>query len=105
MKLSELKTKLLANEKISLPLIFIESNNDYIVKEYINQISKNNSLAQREISSINEMIDIEAGMFKEKDYLYVYQYNNKDQIIFDDLKNLYNLFKKYNAVICIENLE
>ena len=95
MKLSELKTKLLANEKISLPLIFIESNNDYIVKEYINQISKNNLLAQREISSINEMIDIEAGMFKEKVYLYIYQYNNKDQIIFDDLKN-------YNIIILSE---
>lgn len=86
MKLSELKTKLLADEKISLPLIFIESNNDYLTKQYINQIAKNNLLEQKEISSINEMIDIESGMFKEKEYLYIYHYNNKDNINFDELK-------------------
>lgn len=96
MKLSKLKNKLLVGEKISLPLIFIESNNDYLVSQYISQIAKNNLLEQREISAVNEMIDIESGMFKETEYLYIYHYNNnKDQLNFDELKN-------YNIIILSE---
>ena len=82
MELSDLKANLLAGKNILLPLVFIGSNNEYLISTYLNQIAKNNSLELREISSINEMIDIESGMFKEADYLYIYQYKNTDNINF-----------------------
>lgn len=95
MKLSELKNKLLSGDKISLPLIFIASNNDYLINQYISQIAKNNLLEQKEISSIGEMVDIESGVFKDKEYLYIYQYNGKDQLDFD-------LLGAYNIIILTE---
>lgn len=87
MELSDLKANLLAGKNILLPLVFIGSNNEYLISTYLNQIAKNNSLEPREISSINEMIDIESGMFKEADYLYIYQYKNTDNINFKDIEN------------------
>ena len=95
MKLSELKNDLIGNKKISLPLLFIESNNDYLVNSYLVQIAKNNSLKLKEITNINEMIDIENGMFKTEDYLYIYNYTSKEAIDFDELKN-------YNLIILTE---
>lgn len=95
MNLSELKNELINNKKISLPLVFIESNNDYLINSYLVQIAKNNSLKLREIKDINEMIDIENGMFKTEDYLYIYKYDSKDIINFDDLK-------EYNIIVITE---
>lgn len=90
MTLVDLKSKLLSNSKIQLPLIFINDNNDYLIKTYLYQIAKNNLLTIREISSINEMIDIESGMFKDEDYLYIYRCNKEEQINDEQLSN-YNI--------------
>lgn len=92
MILSDLKNKLINKNIISLPLIFIESNNDYIVKTYIKQISINNNLEIKEINTINEMIDIENGMFKDKNYLYIYRYSEKENVNLDTVK-------EYNIII------
>ena len=80
MILSELKTKIINKSKINLPLVFINDNNDYLIKSYINQIAKNNQLTIKEINSINEMIDIESGMFKDREYLYIYNVKKDDLI-------------------------
>lgn len=90
MILSELKTKIINKSKINLPLIFINDNNDYLIKSYINQIAKNNQLTIREISSINEMIDIESGMFKDREYLYIYKVKKDDLIQEKDIVD-YNI--------------
>lgn len=87
MILSDLKTKINNGLKISLPLIFINDNNDYLIKTYLNQIAKNNRLTIKEIENINEMKDIEAGMFKEADYLYVYNVKKDDVLDSQDLGN------------------
>lgn len=87
MILSDLKNNLNSNLKIKLPLVFINDNNDYLIKTYINQIAKNNQLTIKEIENINEMKDIESGMFKEEDYLYVYNVKKDDILDSSDLNN------------------
>ena len=81
MILSELKTNINNKCKINLPLVFINDNNDYLIKTYINQIAKNNHLTIKELSSINEMIDIESGMFKDADSLYTYEIKKDEDIL------------------------
>lgn len=78
MKLSELKEKLLGNNKVILPIIFINEDNDYLIKTYINLLAKNTFLTIKEVESIQEMIDIESSMFKDCDYLYIYRDKKED---------------------------
>ena len=80
MTLSDLKSKVLSGSKIQLPLVFINDNNDYLIKTYLTQIAKNNLLTIREISSLNEMFDIESGMFKDCEYLYIYNLKKDDNL-------------------------
>lgn len=98
MILSELKTNINNRCKINLPLVFINDNNDYLIKTYINQIAKNNHLTIKELSSINEMIDIESGMFKDADYLYTYEIKKDEDLSGMDLKT-YNLILITNSEI------
>ena len=98
MILSELKTNINNKCKINLPLVFINDNNDYLIKTYINQIAKNNHLTIKELSSINEMIDIESGMFKDADYLYTYEIKKDEDLSSMDL-NTYNLILITNSEI------
>ena len=87
MELRELKNKILASEALSFPLLFINDNNNYLIKSYIKEIAKNNSLVIKEINSIKEMVDIESGMFKEADYLYIYKLNKDDVFSEEQLKD------------------
>ena len=80
MELRELKNKILAQEALSFPLLFINYDNDYLIKSYVKKIAENNSLTIKEIESIKEMVDIESGMFKEVDYLYIYKLNKDDNL-------------------------
>ena len=80
MTLSDLKDRVNNGSKIQLPILFINDNNDYLIKTYLSQIAKNNLLTIKEIDDINEMIDIESGMFKEDDYLYIYNVKKDDNI-------------------------
>lgn len=87
MELRELKNKILAQEALSFPLLFINYDNDYLIKSYIKKIAENNSLTIKEIESIKEMVDIESGMFKEVDYLYIYKLNKDDNLSKEQLKD------------------
>lgn len=87
MELRELKNKILAREALSFPLLFINYDNDYLIKSYIKKIAENNSLTVKEIESIKEMVDIESGMFKEVDYLYIYNLNKDDNLSKEQLKD------------------
>lgn len=87
MELRELKNKILAQEALSFPLLFINCDNDYLIKSYIKKIAENNSLTIKEIESIKEMVDIESGMFKEVDYLYIYKLNKDDNLSKEQLKD------------------
>ena len=87
MELRELKNKILAQEALSFPLLFINYDNDYLIKSYVKKIAENNSLTIKEIESIKEMVDIESGMFKEADYLYIYNFNKDDNLSKEQLKD------------------
>ena len=87
MELRELKNKILAQEALSFPLLFINYDNDYLIKSYIKKIAENNSLTIKEIEFIKEMVDIESGMFKEVDYLYIYNLNKDDNLSKEQLKD------------------
>ena len=87
MELRELKNKILAQEALSFPLLFINCDNDYLIKSYVKKIAENNSLTIKEIESIKEMVDIESGMFKEADYLYIYNLNKDDNLSKEQLKD------------------
>ena len=87
MELRELKNKILAQEALSFPLLFINYDNDYLIKSYVKKIAENNSLTIKEIESIKEMLDIESGMFKEVDYLYIYKLNKDDNLSKEQLKD------------------
>ena len=87
MELRELKNKILAQEALSFPLLFINYDNDYLIKSYIKKIAENNSLTIKEIESIKEMVDIESGMFKEVDYLYIYKLSKDDNLSKEQLKD------------------
>lgn len=87
MELRELKNKILAQEALSFPLLFINYDNDYLIKSYVKKIAENNSLTIKEIESIKEMVDIESGMFKEVDYLYIYKLNKDDNLSKEQLKD------------------
>ena len=87
MELRELKNKILAQEALSFPLLFINCDNDYLIKSYVKKIAENNSLTIKEIESIKEMVDIESGMFKEVDYLYIYKLNNDYNLSKEQLKD------------------
>ena len=87
MELRELKNKILAQEALSFPLLFINCDNDYLIKSYVKKIAENNSLTIKEIESIKEMIDIESGMFQELDYLYIYKLNKDDNLSKEQLKD------------------
>ena len=87
MELRELKNKILAQEALSFPLLFINYDNDYLIKSYVKKIAENNSLTIKEIESIKEMVDIESGMFKEADYLYIYNLNKDENLSKEQLKD------------------
>lgn len=92
MILSELKDKINNKETISLPLIFKYADTDYLVKTYIKAIAFNNGLEIKEVTDLNEIIDIEAGMFKDAEYLYVYYADKSDGLGKEELL-------KYNLIV------
>ena len=87
MELRELKNKILAQEALSFPLLCINYDNDYLIKSYVKKIAENNSLTIKEIESIKEMVDIESGMFKEVEYLYIYKLNKDDNLSKEQLRD------------------
>ena len=107
MELKELKEKILNKSNIQFPLVFINSNNDFLLNEYLHAISKNLSLNLRYISSISELTDITSSMFYNDDLLFVYK-PEKDTIVKEeDVKNnkiiiIYDKLPEENKIESVE---
>lgn len=107
MELKELKEKILNKSNIQFPLVFISSNNDFLLTEYLYSISKNLALKLRYINSISELNDITSSMFYDDDLLFVYK-PEKDVIVkeedFKDSKIIiiYEKLPKENKIESVE---
>ena len=107
MELKELKEKILNKSNIQFPLVFISSNNDFLLDEYLYGISKNLALKLHYISSIGELNDITSSMFYDDDLLFVYK-PEKDVIVKeDDVRNskiiiTYEKLPKENKIDSVE---
>lgn len=87
MQLRELKERINKKEIIPFPLIFIASNNDFLVHQYLYSIAKNLSLNTVSISSLKELDDITSSVFYEDDNLFIFKPDKGALITKDDLKN------------------
>lgn len=87
MQLRELKERINKKESIPFPLIFIASNNDFLVHQYLYSIAKNLSLNAVSISSLKELDDITSSVFYEDDNLFIFKPDKDALITKDDLKN------------------
>lgn len=107
MELKELKEKILNKSNIQFPLVFISSNNDFLLDEYLYGISKNLALKLHYISSIGELNDITSSMFYNDDLLFVYK-PEKDVIVKEeDVRNnkiivIYEKLPKENKIDSVE---
>ena len=86
MTLQELKNKILQKEIISLPLIFIKNDSDFLVNQYINAIAENNKLRKVEIDNIVDAYSIINSFDYNKDILFVYK--TEEIITEDTIKDL-----------------
>lgn len=87
MQLRELKERINKKESVPFPLIFIASNNDFLVHQYLYSIAKNLSLNIVSISSLKELDDITSSVFYEDDNLFIFKPDKDALINKDDLKN------------------
>lgn len=107
MELKELKEKILNKSNIQFPLVFISSDNNFLLDEYLYGISKNLALKLHYISSIGELNDITSSMFYADDLLFVYK-PEKDVIVKeDDVRNskiiiIYEKLPKENKIDSVE---
>ena len=107
MELKELKEKILNKSNIQFPLVFINSNNDFLLNEYLYGICKNLALNPHYVSSISELNDITSSMFYEDNFLFVYK-PEKDVIVKEeDVKDskiiiIYEKLPKENKIESVE---
>ena len=87
MQLRELKERINKKENIPFPLIFIASNNDFLVNQYLYSIAKNLSLNIVSISSLKELDDITSSVFYENNDLFVFKVDKDMLIKQEDIKN------------------
>ena len=107
MELKELKEKILNKSNIQFPLVFISSNNDFLLDEYLYGISKNLALKLHYISSIGELNDITSSMFYNDDLLFVYKPEKDVVVKEDDVRNnkiiiIYEKLPKENKIDSVE---
>ena len=107
MELKELKEKILNKSNIQFPLVFISSNNDFLLDEYLYGISKNLVLKLHYISSIGELNDITSSMFYDDDLLFVYKPEKDAVVKEDDVRNskiiiIYEKLPKENKIDSVE---
>ena len=98
MQLRELKERINKKESIPFPLIFIASNNDFLVHQYLYSIAKNLSLNAVSISSLKELDDITSSVFYEDDNLFIFKPDKDVLITKDDLKNNKVIILSENAI-------
>ena len=87
MQLRELKERINKKESIPFPLIFLASNNDFLVNQYLYSIAKNLSLNIVSISSLKELDDITSSVFYENNDLFVFKVDKDMLIKQEDIKN------------------
>lgn len=87
MQLRELKQRINKKESIPFPLIFLASNNDFLVDQYLYSIAKNLSLNLVSISSIKELDDITSSVFYEGNDLFVYKLEKDILVTAKDIGN------------------
>lgn len=98
MQLRELKERINKKESVPFPLIFIASNNDFLVHQYLYSIAKNLSLNIVSISSLKELDDITSSVFYEDDNLFIFKPDKDALINKDDLKNNRVIILSENAI-------
>lgn len=88
MELRKLKELLNNNLSISLPLILVEENNDFLVNTYVDKLAHNLSREICRISDLNEIKEITSDIFSDNNYLFVYA---TDELIsnLEDFKDIY----------------
>lgn len=87
MQLRELKERINKKESIPFPLIFLASNNDFLVNQYLYSIAKNLSLNIVSISSLKELDDITSSVFYENNDLFVFKVDKDMLVKQEDIKN------------------
>lgn len=80
MELSVLKDKIVKKENINLPLVFVASDNDFLISTYLKAIGENLSLNVKEVGSLAELSDIVSSVFFEDSDLFVLRVD-KDTIL------------------------
>ena len=98
MQLRELKERINKKESVPFPLIFIASNNDFLVHQYLYSIAKNLSLNIVSINSLKELYDITSSVFYEDDNLFIFKSDKDTLINKDDLKNNRVIILSENAI-------
>ena len=87
MQLRELKERINKKESIPFPLIFLASNNDFLIHQYLYSIAKNLSLNIVSICSLKELDDITSSVFYENNDLFVFKVDKDMLIKQEDVKN------------------
>lgn len=87
MQLRELKERINKKDSIPFPLIFLASNNDFLVNQYLYSIAKNLSLNIVSISSLKELDDITSSVFYENNDLFVFKVDKDMLVKQEDIKN------------------
>lgn len=87
MQLRELKERINKKESITFPLIFLASNNDFLVHQYLYSIAKNLSLNIVSISSLRELDDITSSVFYENNDLFIFKVDKDMLVNQEDVKN------------------
>lgn len=87
MQLRELKERINKKESIPFPLIFLASNNDFLIHQYLYSIAKNLSLNIVSICSLKELDDITSSVFYENNDLFVFKADKDMLIKQEDIKN------------------
>lgn len=103
MELYELKNNLLENKTPNLPILFINSDSDYLVNSYINKIAQINKQTIQKISSLEEINNVKNNLFNTN-CLFVLEFNKEVKDI--DLSDLNIIIvSKENIDLNIDKVE
>lgn len=95
MELRELKDKLLNNDKINLPLTFINLENNFLVNSYIDKIAQNINKQTKRLNSLEELNSIKNNLFYIN-YLFILELNNDQVLNKETIGNDLNLIIIYS---------
>lgn len=93
-KIEELKEKIINNDIDDQALIFIYSDNNFLCKQYANEIAKNRKLNISRIDDLNVAANDDAFFDMQVSDLYIYEVDKLNQRIDDTLKNIIIICKE-----------